>query len=61
MSDAYNSNQAFIVALTEIVVRNLKNENFRIKNLAREAGMSSSTLNRRLNKINGKIRKSVYP
>jgi len=54
MSDANNSNQAFILALTEIVVRNLKNENFRIRNLAREAGLSSSTLNRRLNRIAGK-------
>jgi AraC-like DNA-binding protein/tetratricopeptide (TPR) repeat protein len=35
-------------------VRNLKNENFRIKNLAREVGMSSSTLNRRLSKIGGR-------
>lgn len=54
MADAQNSDQAFILALTEIVVRNLKNENFRIRNLAREAGLSSSTLNRRLNRIAGK-------
>jgi len=54
MSDAQNSDQAFILALTEIVEKNLKNENFRIRDLAREAGLSSSTLNRRLNKISGK-------
>lgn len=54
MSDAQHIDQAFILHLTEIVVRNLKNENFRINHLAREAGMSSSTLNRRLNKITGK-------
>ena len=54
MADAQNSDQAFILALTEIVTRNLKNENFRIRNLAREAGMSSSTLNRRLNRVAGK-------
>ena len=50
MSDARNSDQAFILFLTEIVVKNLKNENFGIKDLAREAGLSSSTLNRRLNR-----------
>ena len=54
MSDAHNNNHGFILALTEIVERNLKNENFRIKNLAREAGLSSSTLNRRLNRIVGR-------
>jgi AraC-like DNA-binding protein/tetratricopeptide (TPR) repeat protein len=54
MSDAQNNNQSFILALTEIVLNNLKNENFRIRNLAREAGLSSSTLNRRLNRIAGK-------
>lgn len=54
MSEAQNSDQAFINALTDIVVKNLRNENFRIKHLAREAGLSSSTLNRRLNKIVGK-------
>jgi AraC-like DNA-binding protein/tetratricopeptide (TPR) repeat protein len=54
MSDAQNNDQSFILALTEIVLNNLKNENFRIRNLAREAGLSSSTLNRRLNRIAGK-------
>lgn len=54
MSDAQNSDQAFIGLLTEIVVRNLKDENFGIRNLAREAGLSTSTLNRRLNRIAGK-------
>lgn len=54
MSYARNSDQAFILFLTDIVIRNLKNENFRIRDLAREAGLSSSTLNRRLNKLAGK-------
>lgn len=54
MADAQNSDKAFILALTEIVLKNLKNENFRIRSLAREAGLSSSTLNRRLNRIAGK-------
>jgi hypothetical protein len=35
MPDAQNNDQAFILALTEIVLKNLKNENFRIRNLAR--------------------------
>lgn len=54
MSEAQNSDQAFILVLTDIVVKNLKNEEFRIRDLAREAGLSSSTLNRRLNRIIGK-------
>lgn len=54
MADAQNSDQAFILALTEIVIKNLKNEDFRIRNLAGEAGLSISTLNRRLNRIAGK-------
>lgn len=54
MPDAPHSDQAFIRVLTEIVAKNLKNEDFGIKNLAREAGMSSSTLNRRLTRILGK-------
>lgn len=54
ISEAQNRDQAFILALTDIVVKNLKDENFRIKNLAREVGLSSSTLNRRLNRIAGK-------
>jgi AraC-like DNA-binding protein/tetratricopeptide (TPR) repeat protein len=49
-----NRDQDFIHVLTDIVIRNLKNENFGIKDLAKEAGLSISTLNRRLNKIAGK-------
>jgi AraC-like DNA-binding protein/tetratricopeptide (TPR) repeat protein/TolB-like protein len=54
MADDHNSGQAFILALTDIVLRNLKNEDFRIRDLARESGLSSSTLNRRLSRIAGK-------
>lgn len=54
MADVQNSDQALILALTDIVQRNLKNEDFRIRDLARESGLSSSTLNRRLNRITGK-------
>jgi hypothetical protein len=43
MSEVQHSDQAFILVLTNIVVKNLRNENFRVKNLAREAGISSST------------------
>jgi len=54
MSDNYKSDQAFILALTDIVLGNLKNEDFRIRDLARESRLSSSTLNRRLSRIAGK-------
>jgi len=49
-----NRDQAFILVLTDIVMKNLKDENFGMKDLAREAGLSISTLNRRLNRIAGK-------
>jgi AraC-like DNA-binding protein/tetratricopeptide (TPR) repeat protein len=54
MPNTPKSDKAFIHLLTEIVVRNLSNEDFRIHDLAREAGLSSSTLNRRLHRIAGK-------
>lgn len=54
MPDAPNSDQAFIPELTDIVLKNLKNEDFGINDLAREARLSSSTLNRRLRRIAGK-------
>jgi AraC-like DNA-binding protein/tetratricopeptide (TPR) repeat protein len=54
MSNIHNSDQTFILTLTDIVLRNLINEDFRIGDLARESGLSSSTLNRRLSRIAGK-------
>ena len=43
--------QAFIRKLTEIIQANLENENFGVKELARETGLSSFSLNRKLRSI----------
>jgi AraC-like DNA-binding protein len=44
----YTDHEAFIKRLTDIVLANLQNENFGVEDLAREAGLSRSTLHRRL-------------
>jgi AraC-like DNA-binding protein/TolB-like protein len=46
--------QVFISKLTEIIHVNMGNENFGVKELVHESGMSRSGLNRRLNKITNK-------
>jgi TolB-like protein/AraC-like DNA-binding protein/Tfp pilus assembly protein PilF len=47
----YTDHEAFIKRLTDIVLANLHNENFGVEDLAREAGLSRSTLHRRLCEI----------
>jgi AraC-like DNA-binding protein/tetratricopeptide (TPR) repeat protein len=54
MTDQLNSNQIFIKNLTEIIQANLEIENFGVKELAHEAGLSRYTLSRKLNSINGR-------
>jgi hypothetical protein len=40
MAEPLNNDQIFISKLTEIVLVNLENENFEVKELARELNMS---------------------
>ena len=47
-------NQAFISKLTNIVLAHLPDADFGVKGLAKESGLSSSSLNRRLRKITDK-------
>jgi tetratricopeptide (TPR) repeat protein len=54
MSEHLNSDEVFLGKLTEIILANLKNENFGVKELTHESGMSIYRLNRRLNSINKK-------
>lgn len=51
---AHTSDKAFIQRLTDIVEINLGDENFGVKELAREAGLNYSQINRRLKKSSGK-------
>jgi len=51
MTEPLFMDQAFIRKLTDIILTNLNNKDFGVKELARESGMSRSGLNRRLNKI----------
>ena len=44
----YTDHKAFIKRLTDIVIANMQNENFGVEDLARKAGLSRSTLHRRL-------------
>jgi len=48
MSEPLSMDQAFIKKLTDIVLANLANENFGVKELAIEAGISRVSLHRRL-------------
>jgi TolB-like protein/AraC-like DNA-binding protein len=54
MNDQSSIDHAFIRKLTEIIRANLGNENFGIKELARETGMSRFNLNRKLQFISRK-------
>jgi AraC-like DNA-binding protein/tetratricopeptide (TPR) repeat protein len=54
MTEPQTTDQTFIRKLTEIILANLGDENFGVKELAKESGMSRSGLNRRLNKIAGR-------
>jgi len=54
MTESITADQIFIKKLTEIILANLKNENFGVKDLAYLSGLSPSTLNRRLHSINNK-------
>ena len=48
------ADQLFTTKLTDIILTNLENESFGAKELAREIGMSSFNLNRKLHLISGK-------
>ena len=54
MNEPLNKDQKFIRKLTEITLANLGDENFGVKELAQESGMSQYTLYRRLYSITGK-------
>jgi len=48
MTDPLSRNQTFIRKITDIVLANLQNENFGVKELARESGMSQKNLRKKL-------------
>ena len=48
MTELQTNNQVFIRKLTDIILANLSNENFGVKELARESGMSLKGLRRKL-------------
>ena len=54
MTENLSTDQILIRKLTEIVLANLENENFGVKELANESGMSHYRLNRRLHSISNK-------
>ena len=54
MTEPLSPDQIFIRKLTEITLANLENENFGVKDLAHESGMSLYRLNRRLHSITKK-------
>jgi len=54
MSDLVPKDQVFINMLTEIIVANLRNENFGVNDLARESKISRYRLSRRLQAITNK-------
>ncbi|MDP2335854.1 MAG: AraC family transcriptional regulator [Bacteroidota bacterium] len=54
MNDQSSIDHAFTRKLTEIIRANLENENFGVKELARETGMSRFNLNRKLHFISRK-------
>jgi tetratricopeptide (TPR) repeat protein/AraC-like DNA-binding protein len=54
MSNLIPKDQVFINKLTEIIVANFRNENFGIKELAKESGISRYTLSRRLHSISNR-------
>jgi len=54
MEEPLTADQVFIRKLTDIVLANLANENFGVKELARESGMSLYRLSRKLNSLHKK-------
>jgi AraC-like DNA-binding protein/tetratricopeptide (TPR) repeat protein len=54
MTESLSPDQLFIRRLADIILENLGNENFGVKELARESGMSLYSLSRRLHSINRK-------
>ena len=54
MTSELSNNQTFIQKLIEIIEINLENENFGVSELAAEAGLSRSSLHRKLHEIKGK-------
>jgi AraC-like DNA-binding protein len=54
MTGPLTADQIFINNLAEIILANLKNENFGVNELAKMSGISLYRLGRRLNRINGK-------
>jgi TolB-like protein/AraC-like DNA-binding protein/Tfp pilus assembly protein PilF len=51
MTESPASDQLFISKLTEIILKNLGNENFGVRELTRLSGISRTSLNRRLRRI----------
>ena len=54
MAENLSKDQILIRKLKEIILANLENENFGVKELANESGMSQYRLNRRLHSISNK-------
>jgi tetratricopeptide (TPR) repeat protein/AraC-like DNA-binding protein len=54
MSELFSNDQIFIRKLTDIILANLSNENFGVKELAQESVMSLYRLSRKLHSINKK-------
>lgn len=54
MTEHLSIDQVFINKLTDIILANLGDENFGVKELADESGLSFYRLNRRLHSINKK-------
>ena len=54
MNDLTSMDHTFTRKLTEIILSNLENESFGVKELARETGMSRFNLNRKLQVISRK-------
>ena len=51
MEEQHSMDQVFIRKLTDLVLQNLHNENFGVNDLAREAGVSRFTINRKLKSV----------
>ncbi len=58
MNDLSAIDSGFIRKLNEIIFENLENENFGVKELAREIGLSRFSLNRKLHFI---YHQPIYP
>ncbi|MCU0379261.1 MAG: helix-turn-helix domain-containing protein [Bacteroidales bacterium] len=52
MNDPRSIDQLFISRLSEIVLRNMQNENFGVEEFAHQAGISRSSIHRRLRALN---------